>query len=244
MSFDRRVFLGVSACVSALAFFGCGGGGVPQAGGARDAIADVTASDSSASDSSVSDTSVSDTSVEADSGAMTDAGQATDAGNAADVANTDASAGDGGLDCPGRPASCVSGTPGGQCGDALTPPTCVRGSWTCAPGTIPITECACVGRPPGSGCVCTPSGWSCGGGDAGTDSGARTFACGERLTCRSNAQYCYVFIGGAPGSVPSYSCMDLPAACGATPTCACLPRNPAASCSMSGGDLTVRVAAP
>nr|MBK7069665.1 hypothetical protein [Deltaproteobacteria bacterium] len=63
-------------------------------------------------------------------------------------------------ECVGRPAACVSGTAGGSCGDALVPPDCVGGSWRCPEGMIPITSCACVGRPPGA-CTCSPSGWVC-----------------------------------------------------------------------------------
>lgn len=63
-------------------------------------------------------------------------------------------------ECVGRPAACVSGTAGGTCGDALVPPDCVGGSWRCPDGMIPITSCACVGRPPAS-CTCSPSGWVC-----------------------------------------------------------------------------------
>lgn len=89
--------------------------------------------------------------------------------SSSDVAITtdapDASSGtDAAQDCVGRPAACVSGTAGGTCGDALTPPICEAGSWRCPDGMIPVTSCACIGRPPGV-CTCTPTGWRC--GDAG-----------------------------------------------------------------------------
>ena len=67
-------------------------------------------------------------------------------------------------ECIGRPAACASGTAGGSCSDALSPPECVDGSWRCPSGTIPITMCACIGRPPGA-CTCTAGGWVC--SDAG-----------------------------------------------------------------------------
>lgn len=63
-------------------------------------------------------------------------------------------------ECIGRPAACASGTAGGSCGDALSSPECVDGSWRCPSGTIPVTLCACVGRPPGA-CTCTSGGWVC-----------------------------------------------------------------------------------
>lgn len=66
-----------------------------------------------------------------------------------------------GAACTGRPAGCTFGTRGGPCSDALTPPTCVDGAWRCDPLQIPVTECACVGPPPRSGCRCTSEGWSC-----------------------------------------------------------------------------------
>jgi len=82
---------------------------------------------------------------------------ATDVPVAQDAPSTDDAPAE---ECVGRPAACVSGTAGGSCGDALVPPDCVGGSWRCPEGMIPITACACVGRPPGA-CTCSPSGWVC-----------------------------------------------------------------------------------
>lgn len=76
--------------------------------------------------------------------------------------NTDAAIADDAAEkCIGRPSSCIMGTPGGICGDTLTPPLCEGGSWRCPEGTIPVTECACSGRPPGSACTCSAGGWVC-----------------------------------------------------------------------------------
>ncbi|MEZ4405664.1 MAG: hypothetical protein R3A52_04075 [Polyangiales bacterium] len=113
--------------------------------GAMDGGHDVSANDVS----DVTDASASD--------AGSDAG-ANDAGAMDDVTEEDA-----GEECVGRPAACVSGTAGGACGDALSPPECAAGEWRCPTGKIPVTECACVGRPPGM-CTCGPSGWECDGG--------------------------------------------------------------------------------
>ena len=55
------------------------------------------------------------------------------------------------------------GTRGGGCGDAALMRVCTDGVWTCPAGTIPLSECACVGRPP-PGCSCGASGWECTGG--------------------------------------------------------------------------------
>ncbi len=101
--------------------------------------------------------------------------------------------------CTGSAPSCVSGTPGGTCGDALTLATCVSNAWRCAEGMIFVTQCGCAGRPPGSGCTCTPSGWSC---DAGTDApDAATVDCNPaHVACESRPPVC---TGG--GEVPSVS---------------------------------------
>lgn len=91
-----------------------------------------------------------------------DAADAADATDATDAHATDSAiADDAGAECIGRPASCIMGTPGGVCGDTLTPPLCEGGSWRCPAGTIPVTECACSGRPPGSACSCAAGGWVC-----------------------------------------------------------------------------------
>ncbi|MDX2009347.1 MAG: hypothetical protein SFW67_04105 [Myxococcaceae bacterium] len=67
---------------------------------------------------------------------------------------------------------CVSGTPGGACGDGAVQGLCLGGAWQCASGTIPTTQCACIGLRPG--CACTPSGWSC-APDAGCAPGTLRF---------------------------------------------------------------------
>lgn len=99
--------------------------------------------------------------------------------------------------CTARPSSCVMGTPGGQCSDVVTEPTCVAGTWTCASGWIFTTQCACVGRPPGSGCTCGSSGWVCpdaGVADAGGGPGT---LCESNASCRSGLLCCYPC--GIPG---------------------------------------------
>ncbi|MCU0696354.1 MAG: hypothetical protein MUC96_07490 [Myxococcaceae bacterium] len=73
---------------------------------------------------------------------------------------------------PAQRPMCVSGTPGGECGDGALQGVCVSGAWQCPSGTIPSTQCACVGLRPG--CTCTPSGWSC-AQDAGCTPGTLRF---------------------------------------------------------------------
>ena len=201
---------------------------------------DSSAIDSSAIDSSVGEDAAVDSST-VDSGSPADV-SATDAPqrdvvNVPDVANMpDGSV----LDCPGRPSGCVSGTPGGICGDAILAPMCVAGSWTCPRGTIPITECGCVGRPPGPDCTCVARMWMC----PMPDAGARTFACGT-TACSSGAQYCLVTLPGVPGAMPSYSCQTLPRGCAPTPSCRCIPDTGGGRCMQSSaGDITVTIATP
>lgn len=183
-----------------------------------------------------------DSSVNVDSAAPSDAIAPSDANIARDASSpSDANAtSDGNAGCVGRPAQCASGTAGGACGDALTPPSCVGGEWTCAEGMVFVTSCACIGRPPASTCTCTSSGWRC------DDSGvARRFACGDALTCLGGGEYCMVTLPGAPGAMRSFECRALPAACGATPTCACVMPPRTAQCTLSAtGDITVTVALP
>lgn len=76
--------------------------------------------------------------------------------------------------CAGSPTECVFGSADGQCGDAALQAACVSGAWVCPAGTVPISRCRCVGRPPGA-CACGPSGWVCDAGapDVGAaDAGA------------------------------------------------------------------------
>ncbi len=76
---------------------------------------------------------------------------------------------------------------------------------------------------------------------------APCFACGTSgLRCQTNAEYCSSFIGGVPGSQPSYGCVAVPAACRPTPTCSCLQgQNIAGTCTQAGaGELLISLAAP
>lgn len=183
-----------------------------------------------------------DSSVSEDAIAQQDASATNDSSVAQDAsAVIDASmSSDGNAGCVGRPAPCATGTVGGACGDTLTPPMCSNGEWTCGPGMVFVTSCACVGRPPASTCTCTASGWRC------DDSGVgRRFACGDALTCLGGAEYCMVTLPGVPGALRTFECRALPAACGAMPTCACVMPPRTAQCTLSSaGDVTVTLALP
>jgi hypothetical protein len=148
---------------------------VPDAG-ATDAVAiDRPAADAGTADAGAADAGplVSPDQPTADAPARSDAPDASAAdADVTDASSTDASstdavstdsaiADDAAAECIGRPSSCIMGTPGGICGDTLTPPLCEGGTWRCPAGTIPVTECACSGRPPGSACTCAAGGWVC-----------------------------------------------------------------------------------
>jgi hypothetical protein len=70
-----------------------------------------------------------------------------------------------------------------------------------------------------------------------TDAGA-SFACGT-TTCPAS-QVCEIGEGGAVGNPPTYTCVDYPAQCASTHTCACTKAAlSAGQCSESGGNVTV-----
>jgi hypothetical protein len=71
------------------------------------------------------------------------------------------------------------------------------------------------------------------------------FSCGNGK-CKTQAQYCQTTIGGVPGSVPSYACVDIPVECAANRTCLCLAQHDVVgSCSMgANGELMTLLAAP
>lgn len=144
---------------------------VPDAG-ASDAVAiDRPATDAGTADAGAADAGplLSPDQPTADAPARSDAADAsaadaealTDAIVADAVPADSATADDAAAECIGRPSSCIMGTPGGICGDTVTPPLCEGGSWRCPAGTIPVTACACSGRPPGSACTCAAGEWVC-----------------------------------------------------------------------------------
>ena len=71
------------------------------------------------------------------------------------------------------------------------------------------------------------------------------FRCGIVL-CMHGAQYCETRAGGSLSTFPTHTCRDLPAGCGATPTCACIQGTAqCGTCTVSaGGDLMMDCLAP
>lgn len=112
-----------------------------------------------------------------------------DAGSA-DAGDVDAGLGTGPA-CVGNPQLCISGTPGGACGDAVLVAACETGSWLCPTDTIPVEECACIGYPP-PGCTCTSSGWDC----APIDAGVAPIDAGVTLVCDGDPFSCVAGVAG------------------------------------------------
>ena len=148
---------------------------------------------------------------------------------ARDAATTDATADAG--PCGVAPAiECYRGS-AGVCGDTFTSPVCRGGAWDCPAGTVRAAMCRCFGSRPG--CVCSASGWEC--PDAG-----RPFACGDTLRCDLNAEFCRGVSGGVMAGT-RYGCEPIPAACAASPTCACVVPEPGASTCRQEADGSIHV---
>jgi hypothetical protein len=120
--------------------------------------------------------------------------------------------------CKSRPLDCINPIPGKVCG---------------CNGIVYNSECEANG----SGQDISAAG--------GCTAPAGLFACGPYF-CTHGSQYCEAMIGGAITNPGSYACHDLPTACGATPSCACL--SGTAQCgnclASANGDLTTRCLFP
>ncbi len=137
--------------------------------------------------------------------------------------------------------SCAAGSPL-SCSDAFQSAACVSGQWQCPGGTIPTSQCICVGAPP-PGCSCGVNGWSCSGGTGGRGGsggaggrggsggasggtgGGAAIACGNSTCTGGNiclrrqtfGGACILADGGCPsGSTPSGFC------CVPDPTYSCV----------------------
>jgi hypothetical protein len=123
---------------------------------------------------------------------------------------------------------------------------CDNGTGTGTPGTG--GSAAGTSGSAGTGGSAGTSGTAGTSGSAGTSggSGGSTGAGGAGgCGCDPRTQYCYVIEGGAVGNPPSYSCRTLPAACGTTPTCACVQGQGCGNlCSAGDGGILVTCQAP
>jgi hypothetical protein len=121
--------------------------------------------------------------------------------------------------CIARPA------PGPQC--AAYSPAC-----TCDNKTINVV---CTSYP--SGYASAPVSYR-GECELAVPDAGSGFACGN-TTCDSS-KVCKVGMGGVAGSTASYTCVDYPAQCASTHTCACVKTGLGAQqCSEGGGNVTV-----
>jgi hypothetical protein len=172
----------------------------------------------------------------------------------------------GGAGGTGGAALCGGSTsipcPTGQVCDYNTPNRCGSGSVTgrCIvppDGCLTVYDpvCGCDGQTYPTDCdrararAQLDHAGACGGAGGGGGAGGRGGAGGTGgatlcAACDPATTYCRTMTGGIPGSTSSYACLAFPAACGATPSCACLPT---ASCSGicetgSGGLLIVHCA--
>jgi hypothetical protein len=74
----------------------------------------------------------------------------------------DAGASDGRMDgpsCDGAQVFCAFST-GSTCSDVGVASNCTPSGWVCPSGSMPFSQCRCVGAPP-PGCVCGSSGFVC-----------------------------------------------------------------------------------
>jgi hypothetical protein len=151
--------------------------------------------------------------------------------------SSDAALGDGGC-LATEPVEGSACTPGQSVCASGGDICCIGYAWQCDPTTR-------TWRKEGVGCACIV--------DAGSpDTGrpdAGSFACGNDLC--NGAQYCLTVSGGAQlpdgGTNSSSTCQDIPAACLATPTCACLKAHQTTCgdmCSDQIGHLSVQCFAP
>jgi hypothetical protein len=130
-----------------------------------------------------------------------------------------------------------------RCGTGTLP----AGLCMMRPGVCPAVVdrvCGCDGQVHSSACAAAAVGHDIDETGAGCKPPSGTFTCGPRF-CTHGTQYCEAITGGPAGAAGNYSCQPLPAACGATPTCACLADARCGNCTMStDGDLTTRCLQP
>lgn len=150
----------------------------------------------------------------------------------------------------------------GQACGAPTDPPCAPGQFCdlpdnrCGAGvhgvceTAPVSVCSAIERQV-CGCdgVVYPS--ACQANLAGSDvskaaacaAPTGTFRCGW-IYCRRDSEYCSSVEGGAVSFPGTFQCLAMPAACGSSPSCACLSPSSGLCTQSSDGALTVRTLAP
>jgi hypothetical protein len=171
-------------------------------------------------------------------------------------ADTDAGCASGSVVCnePNIPVGCFVGAP-----------TCVNGIPECGPVICPDAGADDASQDSALPDAASPDSGSLDGGpldasppDAAIDSGAATdagavdagiFTCdsgdGAPITCDGRTQACLIVEGGVYPGIHAPSCVTLPPACQATPTCACaMQAELGMLCADQGGNITVTDEAP
>ncbi len=109
--------------------------------------------------------------------------------------------------------------PNDRCGDTDAVGTCLPRPEACP--DIYSPTCACDGKVYGNACDAAGAGSDISNlGNCAPPSPAM-FACGHGF-CDDATQYCQKTTSDVGGFPDFYQCLSLPAACGATPSCACL----------------------
>ena len=117
------------------------------------------------------------------------------------------------------------------CGASDEGGSCVKRPMAC--DAVYEPTCGCGGQIYGNACTANAAGH-----DVGTSvcpAPAGLFACGEHF-CDPKTQYCQLQISDVATEPDTYTCMALPAGCGASPSCPCLVNEPCSNaCTMQNG---------
>ena len=154
-----------------------------------------------------------------------DGGPGTDGGRTADAGVPD---GPGGPDAAPAPvcggllgATCAATEycdyPTDSCGVADQTGSCRTRPDACPAIVMPV--CACDGMTYANACEAAAAGHDLSAG-GGCPAPAGTFACGTTF-CAVGTHYCQAGTGGRFDAPPSFTCLPIPAGCGASQTCSC-----------------------